>query len=176
MGTVLTTSRLLLRTLSMDDVDDAAQLYAHPDVWEFDPGHEPSRTEIETMLQYRIWQQERNGFGALAVESRENGAFLGQCGLQTYVWEQLPVSSVEMELFYKLGRPFWGHGYAAEACAAVLDFAFGQLKLPRIVSWTNRENARSTALMRRLGMDLRARADQPELIAGVLERAKYKRG
>jgi RimJ/RimL family protein N-acetyltransferase len=51
----------------------------------------------------------------------------------------------------------------------MLQFAFGQLRLPRIISWTHRDNARSLALMRRIGMELKAERDQPESIAGVIE-------
>jgi RimJ/RimL family protein N-acetyltransferase len=172
VGRTFVTERLSLRPFTLDDVPDLHQLYLHQDVWAFDPGHEQSEAEVTSMVQYRIWQYERNGFGALAITHNQNGALIGHCGLQTYVWEHLPVSSVETELFFKLGRDYWSRGYATEACRAVLGFAFDELRLPRIVSWTHRENARSLVLMRRLGMDLRAdraAGDDAGLIAGTIE-------
>lgn len=168
MGTVMATDRLALRPFTMGDVRDAQRLYADIEVWEFDPGHEQSDIEIAKMVQYRISQYERNGFGALAIDIKDTGEFIGHCGLQTYVWETMPFASVETELFFKLGRPYWGQGYATEACTTMLDFAFRQLRLPRIISWTHRENRRALALMRRLGMELKAERDQPDLIAGVI--------
>jgi len=49
-------------------------------------------------------------------------------------------------------RAAWGHSYAFEAAIACLDWGFNTLELGEIVSFTARENRRSQALMRRLGM------------------------
>ncbi|NUR87758.1 MAG: GNAT family N-acetyltransferase, partial [Nonomuraea sp.] len=49
-------------------------------------------------------------------------------------------------------RAAWGHGYATEAARAALGFAFDRLGLDEVVSFTATVNARSSAVMRRLGM------------------------
>jgi ribosomal-protein-alanine N-acetyltransferase len=48
-----------------------------------------------------------------------------------------------------LRSSFWGKGYAKEAANAALDFAFNQLKLEKVVSFTTLENKKSQRLMQR---------------------------
>lgn len=57
-----------------------------------------------------------------------------------------------MEVGWRLARSAWGHGYATEAGRAALDFAFGPAALEEVVSFTSTGNARSRAVMERLGM------------------------
>ena len=87
------------------------------------------------------------GLGLLAVERREDGAFLGMCGLHHQ--ESYPD---DVEVAWRLAREHWGRGYATEAATAWLDHAFGTLHLPRVISMTDPPNLRSLAVMRRLGM------------------------
>jgi ribosomal-protein-alanine N-acetyltransferase len=51
-----------------------------------------------------------------------------------------------------LDRSAWGKGYATEAAAAALDFGFEEAGLTEIVSFTTVSNARSRAVMERIGM------------------------
>ena len=57
-----------------------------------------------------------------------------------------------VEIGWRLARPFWGHGYASEAVSRVLAFAFRDLGLPELVSFTSTTNIRSQAVMSRIGM------------------------
>ena len=81
------------------------------------------------------------------MERREDGAFLGMCGLHHQ--ESCPD---DVEVAWRLAREHWGHGYATEAATAWLDNGFGPLHLPRVISMTDPPNLRSLAVMRRLGM------------------------
>lgn len=149
----LTTDRLDLRPFRLDDAEAAHRLLdTHPDVWRFDPGEARTLEQRTEILRYRIAEFDHHGFGMWAVAERSSGSLAGYCGLQLYLLEDEPRSSVECELYYKLGRGFWGRGYAAEACRAVIAFAFGRLRLPRLATCTDTDNVRSVALLRRLGM------------------------
>ncbi|MCJ8155806.1 GNAT family N-acetyltransferase [Sphingomonas sp. LaA6.9] len=55
------------------------------------------------------------------------------------------------ELGYILRRDRWGRGYAHEAASAVLDHAFGAMKLRRVFADVDPENAASVGLLKRLG-------------------------
>ena len=57
-----------------------------------------------------------------------------------------------LELGWALRREFWGRGYASEIGRAGLEFAFGVLGAQAVVSCTVRHNARSRAVMERIGM------------------------
>ena len=83
----------------------------------------------------------------MAVERREDGAFLGMCGLHHQ--ESFPD---DVEVAWRFAREHWGHGYATEAATAWLDHAFGPMDLPRVISMADRPNVRSIAVMKRLGM------------------------
>ena len=166
---MLTTDRLLLRPYTLDDLDAAvAVLEGHPDVWRYDPGHARTREQRADELRFRIAELKRKGVGCLAVVLRSEDRFIGYCGLQLYLWERQPFSSPEVELFYKLGRDYWGQGYATEAARALVNHAFQALRLPRLVSWALAENERSVALLRRLGFEVQPAAEAPGEVVGIL--------
>ena len=65
------------------------------------------------------------------------------------------------EVGWRLARDAWGHGYATEAARAAVAFGFGELGLAEIVSYTTVANARSIAVMERLGMRRDIEFDHP---------------
>jgi RimJ/RimL family protein N-acetyltransferase len=137
-------------------------------VWRYDPGRPRTREERAAEIQFRIFELRRKGVGCFAVTLRDDGRFIGYCGLQLYLWERHPFSTPEVELFYKLGRDFWGQGYATEAGRAVIEHAFSTLRLPRLVSWADAGNERSIALLRRLGFEVTPAEEAPGEVYGVL--------
>jgi len=166
----LETKRLILREYSFDDVDAAhAALDGHPDVWRFDPGRPLTREERRAALETRIREYGSPVPGSLAVTLKESGRFIGYCGLQLYLCDRIPMSTPEVELFYKLGRDHWGHGYATEACREMIRYAFEELRLTRIVTCTHRENTHSIALLQRLGMRIDPDATDPDGVLATLE-------
>ena len=66
---------------------------------------------------------------------------------------------------WALRRDHWGRGYASEIGRAGLDYAFDVLDARAVVSCTVRHNARSRAVMERIGM-----RDAGEIVSrGVVE-------
>jgi RimJ/RimL family protein N-acetyltransferase len=57
-----------------------------------------------------------------------------------------------IEIGWRLVRAAWGKGYATEAARAVLEDAFGRLGVREVLAYTAADNARSQAVMARLGM------------------------
>ncbi|MBL1435121.1 MAG: GNAT family N-acetyltransferase [Rhodobacteraceae bacterium] len=98
-----------------------------------------------------------NGFGLFALHHKNSGAFLGFTGL-THPGYKTPFTPC-VEVGWRLHRAAWGKGYAFEAAQACLNRAFKTLALSEIVSFTSRNNARSIALMQRLGMRSDPRED-----------------
>lgn len=143
---VVTTPRLLLRTFRRDDLPRYAALNADPEVARHLGG--PLTREVSDSI--AVWAQDvyaAEGIGLLAVERREDGAFLGMCGLHHQ--ESYPD---DVEVAWRLAHEHWGYGYATEAASGWLDHAFGALGLSRVISITEPSNLRSLAVMRRLGM------------------------
>lgn len=186
--TTLETERLWLRPLEMGDFDAFVTLMTHPDVFPFmgfmvEPdGTKRARTREEwrPRFEYRVAQYGWEGFGEWAVllkddakDSAEGGAFVGITGLQFYLLEhgRTPgdLSTPEIELFYGLGRPYWGQGIITEAGRAAIHYAFEKLKLPRVTSVVYRENTRSLNVIQRLGMAVRDYPTDPRMVVGALE-------
>ena len=51
-----------------------------------------------------------------------------------------------------LSSNHWGQGFATEGAKAVLDYAFRELKIPNIVSFTAAGNAKSLKVMQKIGL------------------------
>ena len=161
----LETARLLLRPLVWDDFDELHRLvYADPEVAPFFTNLR-TPDEVRPGFAAKVAQEEGRP-GWLAVTLRDGGALIGQVALQPWepdeptdflVFEhpedalRRDPAVLEAELSYAFGRPYWGQGYAAEACRAVLDHGFGELGLARVVSSIAAANTRSIHLAERLG-------------------------
>lgn len=144
---VLTTPRLVLRTFRRDDLPHYAALNAHPEVFRYLGGEPLTRQHSDEIAEWAQQVYAEEGIGLLAVERREDGVFLGMCGLhhqQSY--------PDDVEVAWRFAYEYWGNGYATEAATAWLDHGFDTLAFPRIISITDTPNERSLAVMRRLGM------------------------
>ena len=141
-----TTERLVLRPFRDEDVAPWAALNADPEVTEF-LGEPLNREQSDQIAAAINAKYEADGYGFLAIERRSDGAFLGAGGLSREQWYP-----DDLEVGWRLAREYWGHGYATEAATSWLEHGFTNLNLPRIIAVTDTPNARSIAVMRRLGM------------------------
>jgi RimJ/RimL family protein N-acetyltransferase len=150
---VIQTERLLLRNWRDGD---AALLHEHcntPEVMRWLGGVRTPEFMDEVAAKLTSWQ-EKYGHTFWVVERKEDGAFLGFCGLKIADGIQSTVLA-EIEIGWRLRRDAWGKGYAKEAATASLDHAFETLDAPRVVALTVIGNEMSWGLMKRLGMTLR---------------------
>ena len=65
--------------------------------------------------------------------------------------ETLPFSPC-IEIGWRLDEKYWGNGYATEAAFKSLEFAFEELDLDEVVSFTTTENLKSQGVMKKIGM------------------------
>lgn len=145
----LTTSRLILRPWREPDLDAFARLNDDPAVMEF-MARRLSREESASAAARIQADIDRRGWGLWAVEVKEGGAFAGYVGLSVPSFDAHFTPCVEIG--WRLAREHWGCGYASEAAVASLWFAFENLKLKQIVSFTVPLNKRSIRVMERIGM------------------------
>jgi RimJ/RimL family protein N-acetyltransferase len=140
----LRTERLLLRELRPEDVEPHHTMSQDPEVQRFLGGLK-SPYESFNNLATHAGHWALRGYGGLAIERLEDGAFLGRTGfIDPPGWPQLEVG-------WKLVRAAWGHGYATEAARAVIAYGFTALDLPELCSLIVTENTGSAAVARRLG-------------------------
>jgi ribosomal-protein-alanine N-acetyltransferase len=113
---------------------------------------------------------EKRGWGFWAVEVQGAGntgvPFIGVVGLSVPGFEAHFTPCVEIG--WRLAKEHWGCGYASEAAAACLQFAFENLTLQQIVAFTVPLNERSIRVMERIGMsrDLAGDFEHPKLQPG----------
>ncbi|HEY2182090.1 MAG TPA: GNAT family N-acetyltransferase [Solirubrobacteraceae bacterium] len=148
-GNELTTARLLLRRWREADHEPFAALNADPLVMEHFPAR-LSRFETDDLIAAIEAGFDRHGYGLWALELRATGEFVGFTGLDRPSFEAHFTPAVEVG--WRLARSAWGQGYATEAGRASLAFGFDVAGLEEIVSFTRVANARSRAVMERLGM------------------------
>jgi RimJ/RimL family protein N-acetyltransferase len=81
-------------------------------------------------------------------------------------------TTTEVGLFWVIDPRHQRRGYATEAARAVVDYAFSELRLKRLIAMTEYDNWASQQVMRKIGMAL-TRNPQPEpgwlQVVGVLE-------
>jgi len=151
---ILDTPRLRLRQWRDDDLAPFARMNADPRVMAHFPTLLDAPTSDAVAARLRAEIAER-GWGFWAVEARDDaqagaGGFIGFTGLRIPA-VPLPIGPC-VEIGWRLAHEHWGCGYASEAARAALDYGFGTLGLAEIVSFTALQNARSQAVMRRIGM------------------------
>lgn len=144
----LETERLRLRVWEEADRDRFAALNADPIVMN-DLGGPLSRDDSDAKLDRYLKAWGSKGYGRWLIETI-SGDFLGYCGV-------LPVQAdhpigIHNEIGWRLIRKAWGYGYATEAARAALIDVFRRVRLMEVLAYTDAQNIRSQAVMRRLGL------------------------
>ncbi|MEY3906483.1 MAG: hypothetical protein RIR59_1306 [Pseudomonadota bacterium] len=85
-----------------------------------------------------------------AVERKADGRLIGWCGLIRGA-KGTPIED-RLEVGWRFAFDMWGQGYAQEAAAAAIDWAFHHLPDDAVWAITVDANDRSWGLMERLGM------------------------
>lgn len=145
----LQTDRLLLRRWRPADRAPFARMSADPAVMEFYPAL-LSPEEADVMVDRIETHFTLHDFGPWACELRATGAFIGYIGL--VVPRFVAAFTPCVEIGWRLAAPYWGKGLATEGAAAVVRYAFEDLRLDELVSFTVPGNERSRRVMEKLGM------------------------
>jgi RimJ/RimL family protein N-acetyltransferase len=145
---VLDTDRLVIRRLSLEDAPFILQLVNEPSWLRFigDRGVRNLEDARRYLENGPLAMYARHGFGLYRVERKEDGAAIGMCGLIRR--DTLP----DVDIGYALFPRFWGHGYAHEAAAAVLEYGRKTVGLARVVAIVSPDNESSIKLLEKLGM------------------------
>jgi RimJ/RimL family protein N-acetyltransferase len=160
----LETDRLTIRPFAVAEEENYARLLDAA----FGSGAYGSDEDKRVVFRYQVAADagmallHQPPYGDRAVVLRGSGDIVGAVGFAPCLmpFGQLPSFepttrfTSEIGLFWALFPEHRGRGYAAEAAAAMVAYAFDQLRLRRIVATTEHDNARSIGVMRRLGMRL----------------------
>jgi RimJ/RimL family protein N-acetyltransferase len=143
-GARIETERLILRPPLLDDFPGWCELMGDERSARFIGGPQPPALAWRGFLTLvGAWQVQ--GFGMFSVIERQGGGWLGRVG----PWR--PLGWPGTEVGWGLVRSAWGRGYAREAAAAAIDWAFTTLGWGEVVHCIAPENTASIRLAERLG-------------------------
>ncbi|MFJ6986157.1 MULTISPECIES: GNAT family N-acetyltransferase [unclassified Streptomyces] len=137
-------ARLVLRAPEARDRAAFVELYASPEVHTYLGGPRP-REDLEREMPEVPGR--RSGSLVVALD----GAMIGQVLLRRVTEHLCPAAVGKVDLGYLFLPRAWGRGYAAEACAAALDWLDEVLPGEPVVLATQTANARSMRLAAKLG-------------------------
>ncbi|OSC72419.1 GNAT family N-acetyltransferase [Streptomyces sp. 4F] len=158
--TEIRTPRLLLRRWSEDDLAPLSEIHADPAVMRNIGDGRPRSTE-QTAGDIEAWEEEWDdeGFGVFAVELLGSGELAGAVGLS--VATEPAEAAGQVVINWRLGRVFWGQGYAAEAAHAALEFALQDRGLERVIAVLRTGDSASAAVTDKLGMQAEGAVRHP---------------
>jgi RimJ/RimL family protein N-acetyltransferase len=144
----LTSQRLILRPFWLSDAPVVQQLAGdraiasttltipHP----FNDGL--AEDWINSLPQRFEWGQ----LATFAVVRQADEVLLGSVSIGINRWHD------HGELDYWIGQPYWGQGYATEAVAVLIGYAFTGLALHRVHAYVFKRNAASSRVLQKLGL------------------------
>lgn len=147
---MIATARLLLRPFEEGDRADLHAMWADP-VVTADLNGPRDAAATDALIARHERYRTSGGLGFWVTRRRDDGAFVGWCGLKPGNPET-PIAG-ELEIGWSLVRAAWGQSLATEAARASLAWAWDNQAAPRIVAITSRGNVASRRVMDRLGMD-----------------------
>lgn len=143
------TNRLVMREMTEKDLPALAEILQDKDVM-YAYEHAFSDSEVQEWFdrQTQGYREYDHKFGLWAVDLKETGQMIGQCGLtlQEYKGEKV------LEIGYLLQKAFWHRGYATEAAEACKQYAFEILNRDEVCSIIRDTNIASQNVARRIGM------------------------
>ncbi|OYY89401.1 MAG: GNAT family N-acetyltransferase [Sphingomonas sp. 28-66-16] len=153
---MIETDRMMLRRWQPQDRAALRAQVADPEVMRYlIPIPDAAAFEAQ-LARLDQWQADW-GFTFWVLARKHDGAAMGLCGLK----RGSPGTPIDgrVEIGWRLGRPYWGQGYAREAAQACLDWAWDRIDTPDIWSITVSANRASWGLMERLGLRRVAQLD-----------------
>jgi RimJ/RimL family protein N-acetyltransferase len=164
----ITTPRLRLRPLTVEDTEELLAYRGRPDVCRYLPFEPMDEQTLTARLAGDLGRREITAEGqglVVGVELAASGRLVGDIVLFLR-----SADHAGGEIGYVFHPDVAGQGYAAEACAAVLNLAFDDsdgLGLHRLVARIDVRNTPSARLASRLGMRQEARDRSSEASKGA---------
>ena len=159
------TARLRLRPYAESDLPAHVELYRREDVVRYIPFgvlDEQGRATAIKRSQKLLWEGDDDSV-KLAAFDKETGRLVGD-----FVMMLRSVEHGNGEVGYVVHPDFHGRGFATEGAGAMLQLAFDELGMRRMVARLDTRNVASAKVLERLGMRLEAHLIKNEFFKGEL--------
>jgi RimJ/RimL family protein N-acetyltransferase len=155
--TSLETARLRLRRFKKSDLDNLSELESNPEIIKWTPMRVPlSREQSQTRLEGILNNEAaRAPLGIWAVEEKASQDFVGW-----FMLIKREAHDPDPELGFMIVQRQWGKGYATEAAACLVSYAFNVLAFPKVIAVTDERNENSKQVLLKLGFKKVRNADQ----------------
>ncbi len=135
----LVTERLIIREFRETDGEDLYEYLSDEEVVRFEPYKPFNKEEAYNEAKRRTKDE---NFLAVCLK---NGKLIGnlyfaKCEFETW------------EVGYVFNKNYWGNGYATESLKALMNYAFIEMKVRRIIAKCDPKNSNSWILLERVGM------------------------
>lgn len=142
---MIETKRCMLTLFQKTDRKEVSQLFSNSKVRTFLGGVRTSDS-IAVIMDEMLAPED--GSCNWVVRKKGTADFIGLISLD------LHHEGVDQELSYQFLPDWWSRGYATEAAAAIIDYAFSELQLPAVVAETQSANLPSCRMLEKIGMKL----------------------
>lgn len=147
------TNRLLIRPFKETDAPFLFELNNDEEVMQY-TGDFPFE-DVEAARIFAInYIQDLNGqflkyhMGRLAVIRKEDDSFIGWTGLKFHQKDKV------VDTGYRFMKKYWGKGYATESTHRILEHAFNDHQLEKVVAHVHELNIGSQRVAQKLGMNI----------------------
>ena len=153
------TERLILRELTLGDLEDLHAIFSDPESMQHYPGPF-SLEKSKKWIEWNIKNYATYSFGLWGVILKEENKLIGDCGITM----QNIYGKMEPEIGYHINKYYTNRGYATEAAIACRDYAFTVLNLNRLYSYMKYTNAPSMRVAEKNGMKFVAEVENQKNI------------
>jgi len=142
---MLKTDRLLVRPFQESDFKDLYEYLSIEETYRYEPGDPVSLEEAEKIADNR---SNKVNWWAVILMNADKEKLIGHISL----FQVEPEVFRTWEIGYIFNPVYHNHGYATEACQAVIDYTFTILNAHRIVAHCNPANRASWRVLEKCGM------------------------
>jgi [ribosomal protein S5]-alanine N-acetyltransferase len=158
----LETDRLLLRKITLDDVQDMYAYCSDEKVAEYVTWDtHQSISDTTAFVKYALNQYSSKKVAPWGIEYKENQKLIGTIDFVS--WQ---TNHKTAEIGYVLARDYWGRGLVTEAAKEIIKFGFNHMNLVRIQARCFEENIGSERVMEKTGMQFEGILRKAMLIKG----------
>src|SRR5262249_41748757 len=157
----LHTERLVLRAITVNDVDDIFEYASDPEVTQYVRFVTHKTKRESRAFVARMQKSYAKGVFVWGIELKAEKKMIGSLGF--VYWER---EHRRAELGYVIGRKYWGKGLTTEAVRPVVEYAFQKMKLIRLEAGTIVENVPSQRILEKVGFQLEGTFRKKEFIKG----------
>jgi len=143
----LTTPRLQIRNLKINDLSDFHFYRSNPEVTKYQGFDVFTKEESETFIKSQLEKEfgKAGEWVQYAIENKETGKLIGDCAIK--LQEDTRIAEIGITISHTEQRK----GYAKETMIAILDFLFSIKDFHRVTEIVDAENEASIQLLKSVG-------------------------